>query len=88
MKRYIIERTVGKLTREQIDAASKKSNEVLQGMPELTWIRSYYSEEEGKIYCEYYAPNPEAIYAHAELAGFPVDRVSEVTIEFNPEMFR
>ncbi len=88
MKRYIIERTVGQLTREQIDAAGLKSREVVEGMPGVTWIRSYYSEAEGKIYCEYYAPDPEAIREHAQKAGFPVDRISEVTLEFHPDMFK
>ena len=88
MNRYLIERTVGKLTQEQIKAATLKSNEVLEGMPGVTWIRSFYSEAEGKIYCEYYAPNPEAIREHAQKAGFPVDKITEVTLEFNPVMFR
>ena len=88
MNRYLIERTVGKLTQEQIKAATGKSNEVLEGMPGVTWIRSFYSEAEGKIYCEYYAPNPEAIREHAQKAGFPVDKITEVTLEFNPVMFR
>lgn len=52
MPRYIIERTVGRLTKEQLDAAGRKSNEVLDGLPGVVWIRSYVSESEGKIYCE------------------------------------
>jgi hypothetical protein len=39
----------------------------------LVWIRSYISVAEGKIYCEYEAPNPEAIREHARKAGFPAD---------------
>ena len=87
MNRYIIERTVGQLTPDQIKGASLKSKEVLEGMPGVTWIRSYYSEAEGKIYCEYYAPDTGAIREHAKQAGFPVDKISEVTLEFNPDMF-
>jgi hypothetical protein len=88
MQKYIIERTVGQLTLEQIKDATSKSNEVLEGMPGVTWIKSFYSEAEGKIYCEYYAPNPELIREHARKAGFPVDRIYEVNVEFNPAMFR
>ncbi len=88
MGRYIIERTVGKLTREQIDGASLKSIEVLEGMPRVTWIRSYYSEAEGKIFCEYDAPDPESIHEHARKAGIPVDKISEVTLELSPDMFK
>lgn len=88
MPRYIIERTVGRLTREQLDAAGRKSNEVIAGMPGVVWIRSYVSDAEGKIYCEYDAPSAEAVLEHARRAGLPVDRISEVAIEISPAMFR
>ncbi len=88
MPRYIIERTVGRLTEEEIKAGSLKSKEVVAGMPGVIWIRSYYSEVEGKLYCEYEAPDPEAIYEHARQAGLPVDRISEVALEISPDMFQ
>jgi len=88
MPRYIIERSVGTLTREALEAAGKKSNQVLSGMPGVVWIKSYVSEAEGKIYCEYDAPNPEAIREHARRAGLPADKISEVALEINPAMFR
>ncbi len=87
MPRYIIERSVPGLTREAWQAASIKSKEVLSGMPEVVWIKSYVSEAEGKIYCEYDAPNPEAVREHARRAGLPADKVSELTLEINPDMF-
>lgn len=88
MPRYIIERDVGTLTAEELEAAGRKSNEVLDGMPDVTWIRSYVSDAEGKIYCEYEAPNPELVREHARRAGIPVDRISEVSLEISPSMFR
>lgn len=88
MPRYLIERTVGALSREELDAAGRKSNEVLSEMPDVVWIRSYVSDTEGKIYCEYDAPNPEAIREHARRAGLPVDRISVVSLEISPAMFR
>jgi hypothetical protein len=87
MPRYIITRDTGTLTREALDVAGKKSNEVLSGMPGVLWIRSYVSDADGKIYCEYDAPNPEAIREHARRAGLPVDGISEVSLEINPRMF-
>jgi hypothetical protein len=57
-------------------------------MSGVVWIRSYYSDAEGKIYCEYEAPNVEAIREHARLAGLPVDRILEVSLELSPAMFR
>ena len=87
MPRYIIERTVGSLTAEQLHAAGVKSNEVLTGMTNVVWVKSYVSDAEGKIYCEYLAPNPEAVLEHARRAGLPVDRISEVSLEISPAMF-
>lgn len=87
MPRYIIERTVGAITRDQLAAAAKSSNAVLAGMPEVVWVKSYVSDAEGKIYCEYIAPNPEAVLEHARRAGLPADRISEVALEISPEMF-
>jgi hypothetical protein len=88
MPRYIIERTTGTLSRDELDAAGKKSNQVLAEMPGVVWIRSYVSDADGKIYCEYDAPNEEAIREHARRAGLSVDRISEVALEISPAMFR
>lgn len=88
MPRYLIERTVGKLTREELAAVSRRSIEVLDGMPGVVWIRSYVSDAAGKIYCEYDAPSAEAVREHARRAGIPVDAVIEVALEISPAMFR
>ncbi len=88
MPRYIVFRTVGKLTEEEIQAASLRSMEALERMPqEVRWIRSYYSAEEGKIYCEYEAPDADLIFEHARRAGIPFDH-AEVVRELEPAMFR
>jgi len=88
MPRYIIERTVGTLTPEALEAAGRKSNAVLDEMPGVRWIRSYVSHSAGKIFCEYDAPSIEAIMEHARRTGIPVDKVSEVSLEISPAMFR
>lgn len=88
MPRYIIERSVGRLTKEELDAAGKRSNQVLAEMQDVVWIKSYVSEAEGKIYCEYDAPNPEALREHARRAGLPADKISVVALEISPEMFQ
>jgi Nickel responsive protein SCO4226-like len=87
MPRYIIERTVPALSQEDLSAAARRSVAVLADMPEVRWIRSYVSDVEGKIYCEYDAPSPEAIHEHARRAGLPVDRISLVALEISPAMF-
>ncbi len=88
MPKFIIERNVGTLSGEELEAAGRKSNEVVDGMPGVIWIRSYLSEVEGKIYCEYDAPDEQAIREHARRAGLPVDRIVPVALEIGPAMFR
>ena len=94
MPRYIIERNVTNLKgmtpeelAKEVDKGGRKSNEVLASMKGVIWIRSYISVAEGKIFCEYDAPNPEALLKHARLAGVPADRISEVALEISPDMF-
>ncbi len=88
MARYLIERTVGTVTRQELEAAARTSKRVLEGMSGVQWIRSYVSDREGKIFCEYDAPDEEAIREHARRAGLPVDRITEIAIEVSPAMFR
>ena len=88
MPRYIIERDVGEIDLDAIPDVARKSNEVLEEMNDVVWIRSYISQAEGKIYCEYDAPNPEAVKEHARLAGLPANKISEITMEIEPSMFR
>jgi Protein of unknown function (DUF4242) len=59
----------------------------IKEVPGIVWIKNYVSEAEGKIYCEYDAPNPKAIIEHARIAGIPVDKISEVSMEISPLMF-
>jgi hypothetical protein len=87
MPRFIIERSVSTMSREELFNAGRRSVAALAEMPEVQWIRSYVSDADGKIYCEYDAPSAEAIREHARRAGLPVDRIAEVALEVNPAMF-
>jgi hypothetical protein len=87
MPRYLIERSVPGLSRDELMAAGHRSAAALAVLPEIRWIRSYVSDAEGKIFCEYDAPSAEAIREHARRAGLPVDRISEIALEINPSMF-
>lgn len=89
MPRYIIERNTGQLTREQLDAAGRTSNAVLADMDGVVvWIRSYVSHADGKIFCEYEAPNADLIREHARRAGLPADAIREIELTISPDMFR
>ena len=87
MPKYLIHRTVGAMSDEEIQAAGERSNDVLAQMSGIRWMRSYYSADEGKIYCEYEALNLELLLEHARRAGLPFDGASLVR-ELDPTMFR
>jgi hypothetical protein len=87
MPRYIIERTVPPMSKDDIESGSKLAIQVAAEIPGVVWIRTYISEAEGKIYCEYEAPNIEALLEHARRAGLPVDKISQISLEISPKMF-
>lgn len=87
MPKYILVRTVGEVSDEEMEAAALKSLEAVDQLPGVRWIRSYYSAEEGKLYCEYEAPSVELVYEHARLSDLPIDRCAVVR-ELEPSMFR
>lgn len=87
MPKYILVRTVGQISEEEIEAAALRSLEALDEMTDVRWIRSYYSAEEGKLYCEYEAPTADLVFEHAQMANLPLDRCSVVR-ELEPAMFR
>src|ERR1041384_5267160 len=70
---YVIERDMpglGKLTPEQLKAASQKSCAVLRDLgPQVVWLHSYVTGD--KMYCVYLAPNEEFVREHARQGGFP-----------------
>lgn len=86
MPTYLLFRTVGELNEEELDAASRRGMEVASQMPGVRWIRSYYSAEEGKLYCEWEAPSLELLYEHARRAGIPLDHATIVR-DLEPSMF-
>ena len=88
MPRYVVERTILKMSPEEWQALGKKVVKVADSMPGVKQIKSSISESEGKSYCEFEVPNPEALRKHAEQAGLPVDKISQVEMEVEPGMFR
>ena len=55
-------------------------------LPGVRWVRSYYSAEEGKLYCEYETPSSELLAEHATEVGLPLDRATVVR-SLEPSMF-
>jgi Protein of unknown function (DUF4242) len=91
MDLYGIHRRNGWATGADLEAAAARSTE--EGDKEgsgVRWIRSYVlSEESGELgtFCVYEADSPEAIRAHAEASGLPVDEIVPVadTVVVRPD---
>ncbi|MEN8169829.1 MAG: DUF4242 domain-containing protein [Pseudomonadota bacterium] len=80
MPKYVIEREipgVGKMTAEERQGGAVKSNAIIDELgTHIQWVHSYLTPD--KIYCIYLAPNKEIIQQHADLSGFPANRIEEV----------
>ena len=86
MPRFVIERDIpgaGQLTPQDLKAISRKSCGVLNSMgPAIQWVHSYVTDD--RLYCIYQAPDAAAVRRHAELGGFPANRVSQVRSVIEP----
>jgi hypothetical protein len=86
MPKYVIERPLpgaGKLSADELQAISQKSNQVLADLgPEIRWLQSYVTDD--KIYCVYVAPDTDIIFEHARCGGFPAESVSMVSEVIDP----
>ncbi len=86
MRRFVIERDmpgVGTLAREQMREAAQRSNSVLHDLgPDIQWVESYVTPD--KVYCVYLAKDEALVRKHAEISGFPADKISEVSRVIDP----
>lgn len=86
MSKYVIERTMpgaGRLSPDELRAASAMSNEVLATLsPRVKWQQSYVTDD--KIFCVYIADDAEAIREHARLASLPADAIHLVGAVIDP----
>jgi hypothetical protein len=86
MRRFVIERelpAIGSAEREQLRAAAAKSNEALAQLgKDIQWVESYVTAD--KTFCIYLARDEEMIRRHAEISGFPADRITEVRRVIDP----
>jgi len=80
MKKYMIEREipkVGSLEPQQLGEAAAKSNQALATLgPDIQWLESYVTAD--KTFCVYLATDEGVIRRHAELSGFPADKITEI----------
>jgi len=86
MPKFVIEREIpgaGKLSPAELKAVSQKSCGVLSSLgPSVQWIQSYVTAD--KLYCIYHASEESLVRRHAELGGFPANKISRVSAIIDP----
>jgi len=86
MPKFVIERDIpgaGKLSPAELKAISQKSCGVLSSLgPAVQWVQSFVTGD--KVYCIYQAADESLVRRHAELGGFPANRISRVTAVIDP----
>jgi len=86
MPRWVIEREIpgaGKLTAGELKAISQKSCAVLNELgPRIQWLQSYVTDD--KIFCVYIAPDEATVRKHAQMGGFPANKVTQVRGVIDP----
>ncbi|MGH3145992.1 MAG: DUF4242 domain-containing protein [Rubrobacter sp.] len=87
MPTYLLVRNVGDFSEDDMKAGLGRAEEVGEQIPDVRWIRSYYSAAEGKLYCEYEAPSLELLLEFDRRVGMPVDHATVVQ-NLEPSMFR
>ncbi len=90
MRRFLIEReipAIGKADRMELRAIARKSNAALKQLaPDIQWVESFVSAD--KTFCVYLAVNEEVVVRHAEISGFPADRITEIAGTIDPTTAR
>ncbi|HKC49632.1 MAG TPA: DUF4242 domain-containing protein [Myxococcota bacterium] len=86
MPKFVIERNIpgaGKLSPAELNGISQKSCSVLEKLgPAVQWVESYVTDD--RIYCVYIAPDEASVKKHAEMGGFPANRISQVRSKIDP----
>ena len=86
MPKFVIEREIpgaGKLTAEQLHGISQTSCGVLRELgPQIQWVQSFVTDD--KIYCVYIAPDEDTVRKHAQMGGFPANKVAQVRAMIDP----
>ena len=86
MPKFVIERDIpgaGSMSPADLKKISQKSCGVLASLgPSVQWIQSFVTAD--KIYCVYHATDESLVKRHAELGGFPANRINRVTSIIDP----
>lgn len=87
MPRYLIQRAVGDVTRQELDEVVERATRVReQSFPDITWLHTHVARTEAGLtaYCVYEADDPERIRQHADEIGLPAQAILEIEAELAP----
>ena len=86
MRRFVIERelpAIGSAAREELKEAAKKSNAALKQLgADIQWVESFVAAD--KTFCVYLAVDEDIIRKHAEISGFPANKITEIGKMIDP----
>lgn len=86
MKRYIIERDipgVGSLDAEQLQSTAKAGNVAVAELAgKAQWEQSFVVAD--KTFCVFRADGEDSLRRHAQLSGFPITKITEVSAIIDP----
>jgi hypothetical protein len=90
MQKFIIEREIpgaGSLERAELKAAAARSNAALAELaPDIQWVESYVADD--KTFCVYLAKDEAVIRKHAEISGFPANKITRIGKVIDPTTAR
>ena len=68
---------------EELCGAARTSNDALAKLaPRVQWQHSYVAGD--KTFCVYLAEDEKAVHDHAEMSGFPANKITEITGVIDP----
>jgi Protein of unknown function (DUF4242) len=86
LKRFLIERDIagiGAMSIVELCGAARASNQAIEKIGKtIQWQHSYLAGD--KTFCVYLADSEDSVRRHAEMAGIPVTRITEVPQIIDP----
>lgn len=86
LRRYLIEREIpgiGGMSIVELCGAARASNQAVDKLAgRVQWQHSYVAED--RSFCIYLADSEDSIRAHAEMSGFPINRLIEIPQIIDP----
>jgi hypothetical protein len=87
MPRYLIEREVGDVSRDQLDEVVERATRIREeSFPDIAWHHTHVVRTPAGLtaYCVYEAEDPERIRQHADAIGLPAQAIHEIEADLVP----